>query len=42
MPSHFEVTFGTVGGNFLLVMLLALMELADDDGGFPGPCLRCC
>jgi hypothetical protein len=42
MPSHLDVTLGTVGGNFLLLIVFDLMELADVDDVFAESCLRCC
>lgn len=42
MPSHLELTFGTLEGSLLLLMLLAFVEFAEDDFPFEGPCLRCC
>jgi len=43
-PSHFELTLGTVSGNFLLanVPLVLTEELEGDTVPFPLPCLRCC
>lgn len=44
IPSHLELTLGTLSGNFLLaIVALVLMEEFDGEVvPFPLPCLRCC
>jgi hypothetical protein len=44
VPFHLELDFRTPEGIFLLLMLLAFVEFADDDDDVPlvEPCLRCC
>lgn len=44
IPSHLELTLGTVSGSLLLVKvpLVLMEELEGDTVPFPLPCLRCC
>lgn len=44
MPSHLELTLGTLSGSFLLARLALVLieELEGDVVPFPLPCLRCC
>lgn len=44
MPSHLELTFGTLSGSFLLanVPLVFTEELEGETVPLPLPCLRCC
>jgi hypothetical protein len=44
IPLHRELAFRTPEGIFLLLILLAFVEFADDDDDVPfaEPCLRCC